>query len=78
MATTLTGKTRYRSLQRGIWPFNSTKLVLQVEVHDQFTIVPDFQIGPETVHDQYHWRDAKLADLTISEARELFVRENPR
>lgn len=74
---TLTGKTRYRTLRR--WPpLSSPKLVLQVEVEHRFEIVPDLGRGKRETRIELRWRDANVQDLTISEARELFCRENPR
>lgn len=75
MSDTLTGKTRFRTLHRGIWPFNSKKLVLQVEV--QFAIPCVIDGRNETLPDWY-WRDAEYNDLPLPVRRELFCRENPR
>lgn len=77
---TLTGKTRFRTLHRGIWPLRSAKLVLQVEVQHRVEIVPDFYNGRDKkeVCNHFYWRDAKFEDLTVSDKRELFCRENPR
>jgi hypothetical protein len=76
---TLTGKTRFRTLHRGFWPFRSAKLVLQVQLQQRtelFTSVLDER--PYKVDTSYYWRDAKFEDLTVSDKRELFCRENPR
>lgn len=81
---TLTGKSRFRTLTRGIWPFRSSKLVLQVQVNDRIEIYPDFHTSrdrPIQVRNDTYWRDAKFEDLTVMDrpsAREVFVRENPR
>jgi hypothetical protein len=75
----LTGKTRFRTLHRGIWPFRSAKLVLQVEVQERIELFTDeWDERPYRVNKTYYWRDAKFEDLTVSDKRELFCRENPR
>jgi hypothetical protein len=75
----LTGKTRFRTLHRGIWPFRSAKLVLQVEVQHRTELFTDvWSERPYVVNTSYYWRDAKFEDLTVSDKRELFCRENPR
>lgn len=75
----VTGKTRFRTLHRGIWPFRSAKLVLQVEVQHRIELYTDvWSERPYQVNNSYHWRDAKFEDLTVSDKRELFCRENPR
>jgi hypothetical protein len=77
--TSLTGKTRFRTLHRGIWPFNSAKLVLQVQVQERIESFTDpWDERPYRVDTTYLWRDAKFEDLTVSDKRELFCRENPR
>lgn len=78
---TLTGKTRYRTLRQGLWPFTSRKIVLQVEEEDRIEFFPDgigMRPAPMQTHVRTYWRDARFEDLTISDARELFCRENPR
>jgi hypothetical protein len=76
---TLTGKTRFRTLHRGIWPFRSAKLVLQVQVQVRTELFTDqWDERPYKVLNDYYWRDAKFEDLTVSDKRELFCRENPR
>jgi hypothetical protein len=76
---TLTGKTRFRTLHRGIWPLRSAKLVLQVEVQQRTELFTDvWDERPYRVDNTCYWRDAKFEDLTVSDKRELFCRENPR
>lgn len=78
---TLTGKTRFRTLHRGLWPFRSVKLVLQVELQHRIEIYPDYRSSrdkPIDVRTTLYWRDARFEDLTVSDKRELFCRENPR
>jgi hypothetical protein len=75
----LTGKTRFRTLHRGAWPFRSAKLVLQVQEQRRIELYSDkWSERPYQVNTTYHWRDAKFEDLTVSDRRELFCRENPR
>lgn len=76
---TLTGKTRFRTLHRGIWPFRSAKLVLQVEVQKRVELYTEqWDARPYKVDNYFYWRDAKFEDLTVSDKRELFCRESPR
>lgn len=81
MSSTLsvTGKTRFRTVHRGIWPFRWSYLVLQVEVQHRIELYTEkWSQRPYQVTTTHHWRDAKLEDLSMSERRELFCRENPR
>lgn len=76
---TLTGKTRFRTKHCGIWPFRSAKLVLQVQVQQRIELfTAEWDERPYKVNTTYYWRDARFEDLTVSDKRELFCRENPR